>query len=217
MKIAVFNNKGGVGKTTTVINLAYALAKRPDVTGGVLVADCDRQENAARFLCDNLTESLTDTRYSGISIMTVADDLTMLQAAAEKYSYTLLDLPPALDDRTAKILAAVDCVIVPVELGSFAVQGIANVTAAISRSNTAFLGALVTRFDRKNSADVEMLELIRQQLGSKVFDTVIPQSRIIRNSISYRTTAAEYMGWLDPAKSFDQLAEEVIRRSTAIR
>ena len=60
MKIAVFNNKGGVGKTTTVINLAYALAKRPDVTGGVLVADCDRQENAARFLCDNLTESLTD-------------------------------------------------------------------------------------------------------------------------------------------------------------
>lgn len=214
MKIAIYNHKGGVGKTTTAINLAYSLTKfNPECK--VLFADCDKQQNAARFFCEKAASGISESRYKGISVISVADPAE-LPVSSEEYDFMLLDMPPALDSRTETLLAAADSVIVPVELGSFAVQGIADVTAAISRSETVFLGALVTRFDRKNSADVEMLDLIRQQLGAKVFDTIIPQSKIICNSINYRMTAAEYMGWLEPAKCFDRLAAEVIRKGTAI-
>ena len=41
-KIGIYNNKGGVAKTTSVINLAYAFAKKGK---RVLVVDCDYQEN----------------------------------------------------------------------------------------------------------------------------------------------------------------------------
>ena len=52
--IAFFNNKGGVSKTTTVLNIAYILGevyKRK-----VLVVDCDGQQNASRFLADELSD-----------------------------------------------------------------------------------------------------------------------------------------------------------------
>lgn len=52
--IACYNNKGGVGKSTIVLNVAYSLAKQGK---RVLVMDCDGQQNAARFLCDKLPDA----------------------------------------------------------------------------------------------------------------------------------------------------------------
>jgi chromosome partitioning protein len=46
MKLGFYNNKGGVGKTTSVINLAYLYAKTGMKT---LVIDCDTQRNAHNF------------------------------------------------------------------------------------------------------------------------------------------------------------------------
>ena len=46
IKIGIFNNKGGVAKTTSVINLAYCIQKRDK---NVLVVDCDTQENCFSF------------------------------------------------------------------------------------------------------------------------------------------------------------------------
>jgi len=79
--IAFYNNKGGVGKTTSVINVAYRLAK----DNSVLVIDLDGQANCSRFFTDEpksgLEKSLTtdavspmnarcETRYPNIDIVT---------------------------------------------------------------------------------------------------------------------------------------------------
>lgn len=216
MIFAFYNNKGGVGKTTTVINTAYTFSKQGH---SVLVADCDRQQNAARFLCDTLpkNEMQMNSRYENISVISCISGNAAweakLESAASNFDIVLLDMPPALTEQTNELLAIADSVIVPIELGSFAIQGITAVTAAVNRCDTTFLGCLVTRFDRKNSADVEMLDVLQHQLGSKLFDTVIPQSKIIRNSISFRMTAAEYMGWLQPAKTYDALTAEMLRKA----
>lgn len=216
MIFAFYNNKGGVGKTTTAINAAYTFAKQGH---SVLVADCDRQQNAARFLCDSRPSDGTamNSRYDRISVFSCtrenAEWQTKLRGAASHFDIVLLDMPPALTEQTNELLAIADSVIVPIELGSFAIQGITAVTAAVNRCNTAFLGCLVTRFDRKNSADVEMLDVLQHQLGNKLFDTIIPQSKIIRNSISFRMTASEYMGWLQPAKTYDALTAEMLRKA----
>lgn len=250
--IACYNNKGGVGKSTIVLNVAYSLAKQGK---RVLVMDCDGQQNAARFLCDNLpdakhglerlllaappispTASRIKSRYDMVDV--IASTPAMNDAAAQyaaqpeslrkaqlemlrewekpwisvDYDYALMDMSPALNCITEALLSITDGVIVPIELGSFAIQGVARVTEALNRCGANFLGCVASRYDRKNSADVEMLKQIRLQLGKKIFDTVIPQSKIIKNSVSYRMTAAEYMGWLEPAKVFDKLATELDER-----
>lgn len=63
---------------------------------------------------------------------------------------------------------------------------------------------------KHNKADQELLEIMKKNLGDKVLNTVIPFSRAIKNSISYRITASEYMSWINPARCYEQLADEII-------
>lgn len=244
--IAFFNNKGGVSKTTTVVNIAYILGevyKRK-----VLVVDCDGQQNASRFLADELSQSgiekalinasvsprtaLSHTRYEHIDVLISTPDMNRCAEAFqsiskaeqeknlskltsfwnEQYDYVLLDLPPALNSLTEQLIGITDGVIVPVELGSFAIQGIAKVTETINRVGAAFIGCFISKYDKKNKADEELKKLLENNLGTKVFSTVIPYSNIIRNSINYKMTAYEYMHWLGPAKRFVELTEEMIRK-----
>lgn len=243
--IAFFNNKGGVSKTTTVLNIAYILGevyKRK-----VLVVDCDGQQNASRFFADKLSENgiekalinaavspkeaLSPTRYEHIDILTSTPDMnrcaeqfhSLSEAEREKnlsklsglwseqYDYVLLDLPPALNSLTEQLIGITDGVIVPVELGSFAIQGIAKVTETINHVGAAFIGCFISKYN-KNKADDELKLLLNNNLGNKVFSTVIPYSNIIRNSINYKMTAYEYMHWLSPAKKYVELTEEIIRK-----
>ncbi len=254
--IACYNNKGGVGKSTIVLNVAHSLAKQGK---RVLVMDCDGQQNAARFLCDTLPDAdhglerlllasptfaptaiQMKSRYDMIDVIAatpaINDAAAKYSAQSERlrkeqleslrewekpwvavdYDFCLLDMPPALNCITEALLSVTDGVIVPIELGSFAIQGVTRVTEALNRCGANLLGCIVSKFDRKNSADVELLKQFRAQIGNKLFDTVIPQSKIIKNSISYRMTADEYMGWLEPAKAFDNLTSELISETEGL-
>lgn len=250
MKIlAFFNNKGGVGKTTAALNVACTLAKQGN---SVLFMDCDGQQNASRFLCDELPDAdhglekllltappitpciLTlQSRYENLDVIAAtpvindatekysaqSDSLKQSQLEAirdwekpwntQKYDFIIMDLPPALNCVTEALLTVTDGVLVPIELGSFAVQGLANVTDTVNRCDANFLGCFISKYDGKNATKVQMLEMLRTKLGAKMFQTIIPQSKIIDNSISYRQTAAEYMGWLPAAKSFEKLTAEI--------
>lgn len=244
--IAFFNNKGGVSKTTTVINIAYILGEVYE--NKVLVVDCDGQQNSTRFLCETpkengiekvltdtrceTTSALSSTRYKNIDVITSSPNMnncsekfTHLSESDQKlnleklrafwnerYDYVLIDMPPALNFLTEQIISITGSVIVPVELGSFAIQGIAKVTETINKVGATFTGCFISKYDRKNKADDELKKLLENNLGNKVFSTVIPYSNIIRNSINYKMTAYEYMHWLGPAKKYVELTEEIIRK-----
>ncbi len=161
--IAFYNNKGGVAKTTSVINLGYELAH----TSKVLIIDTDGQANCSRFFTDKpkagLDKAMTSvevtpekalckTRYENIDIVTATAALNRAAARFERlsdeeqeeiaskiisfgseYDYVLLDMPPALSKMTEKLVSACDVVFIPIELGTFSIQGIPTVTSIVSK------------------------------------------------------------------------------------
>jgi len=202
--IAFFNNKGGCGKSTAVINVAHTMAQ---LGKRVIVSDCDNQQNTYKFFSDApRNDYYGETRYENIDIVFVTSQVIY----EEDYNYTILDLPSALDERTKQIVSSCDYVFVPIELGTFSFQGIANVTEVIAAAASRFGGCFSNKFDRKNPADLELETLLRSTLGNKVMKTRIPYSRVIKNSVSYRLTALEYMGWTDAAGSYKELTREII-------
>jgi len=161
--LALANQKGGVGKTTTAINLGAALGafeKR------VLVVDCDPQGNATRGLGNdaasphlyhalageadigsvirpagfpNLDLIPADRDLVGVEVEFVGQEgwqrrlRALLEPIADRYDAILLDCPPSLGHLTILALTAAHGVLVPLQCEYFALEGISELVATIRR------------------------------------------------------------------------------------
>lgn len=160
--IAVLNQKGGVGKTTSTINIAAYLAKMGKT---VLVVDADPQGNATSGLglekqdqlttyqvllgLADATKVLQATPVDNIAIMPANTNLaaaeielmnqtnreSKLKQALEhlQFDYILVDCPPALSLLTVNALVAADWLLVPVQAEYYAMEGLGQLMDVFSR------------------------------------------------------------------------------------
>jgi len=160
--IAVLNQKGGVGKTTTTINLAAYLAKDGR---SVLVVDSDPQGNTTSGLGldkQALSSTLYDVLFSladvGATTQKINSKLFVLPSNANlagaevelvnlpgreiflrnalaglNYDYILIDCPPSLGLLTVNALAAANSVLIPVQAEYYALEGLSQLLSVIQQ------------------------------------------------------------------------------------
>ena len=154
--IAVVNQKGGVGKTTTAVNLTAGLH---DLGLKVLLCDFDPQANATSGLGiekKKLKQSVYDVVINGIpaqqaivatqygDVLPAAADLAgagvellamerpnfclkeALASIKDRYDLILIDCPPSLEMLTLNALAAADGILIPVQCEYFALEGLSD-------------------------------------------------------------------------------------------
>jgi len=161
--IAVLNQKGGVGKTTSAINLAAYLVKSGHK---VLVVDLDPQGNATSglgldkqdmevttfdVLQDHakVASAIKESNVHGLNVIPAnanlaASEIELAQLADREgklkralaglsYDFILIDCPPALGLLTVNALTAADYLLIPVQAEYYALEGLGQLLAVFQR------------------------------------------------------------------------------------
>ena len=159
--VAVVNQKGGVGKTTTAVNLTAALTA---AGSRVLLCDFDPQANATSGLgvdkkhaphsayemiigevspekavvhtdFGNVIPSGSDLAGAGVELIELEQREFRLKNALEqlkdKYDYIFIDCPPSLELLTLNALCAADSVLIPVQCEYFALEGLSDLMSTL--------------------------------------------------------------------------------------
>ena len=129
MIISFVNQKGGVGKTTTAINLAASLARK---NHQIVLVDADPQGSAVKWHSAESNQAFEILHSPGSLSMA---DLETLNAS---YDYVVIDAPPAIGDITRSILLASDMAIVPVSpsaLDIWSCRGILDMVDQVRQEN----------------------------------------------------------------------------------
>jgi chromosome partitioning protein len=163
MILAIANQKGGVGKTTTAINLGAGLGA---LERRVLLVDSDPQGNATRGLGVRATTphlyhalsgevpisaAIRPSGFPNLDLVPAQRDLVgievelvgesgweqrlkgVLAEVADRYDTILLDCPPSLGHLTVNALTAADGILVPLQCEYFALEGISELLATVER------------------------------------------------------------------------------------
>ncbi len=258
--LAIANQKGGVGKTTTAINLGTALAA---IGEHVLIVDLDPQGNASTGLgiarsdrrtstYDVLTgqspmrSAILETAVPRLNIAPSTLDLSGLELeigqsrdrafrlrdALQKlntgardfdFTYVLVDCPPSLNLLTVNAMAAANAILVPLQCEFFALEGLSQLLKTVEsvkttlNPNLTIHGVVLTMFDARNNLANQVVADVRQFMGKKVYETVIPRNVRISEAPSYGKPVLVYDLKCVGSEAYLKLATEIIQRERDLK
>ncbi|RUM56435.1 MAG: ParA family protein [Nautilia sp.] len=247
--ITIVNQKGGVGKTTTAVNLASSLAF---LDKKVLLVDFDPQYNATTALgffrddyeyhifhvltnLKDISSVILKTNVknldfipSNIELIAIERDLDkdfnldkIFKVIKDEYDYIIIDSPPTLGNITMISLSISDSIIIPVQCGFFALEGLSqllNTIKLLKRTKNPKLeikGILPTMYSNTNNFSQQILSDLKRHFSDKLFKyknefIVIPNNIRLAEAPSFGKPVNLYDKNSKGAISYNNLAKSII-------
>lgn len=237
MVISVANFKGGVGKTTSTLNIGAALANAGKRT---LVIDLDPQFNLTQSLGLLETQhpvygslrgsypltplSITanfDLVSSSLDLIKAEIELSaefkreeilsrLIEPLSQIYEYILLDCPPSLGLLTLNAFVASDQIFVPIEAEFLALKGYTILNEAISKIGLSIDKVFITKYDGRKILNRNVLDTITNSLGDAAFKTVIRENVALAEAPTQGLDIFRYAPKSIGAEDYKNLAKEIL-------
>ena len=248
--IAIANQKGGVGKTTTAINLSACLAEagkkvltidmdpQGNTSSGLGVDKTEKESNIYELIIDECTaqEAILHTDIKNLDLVPSNENLAgaeiellgindkeyilknAIDYVIDDYDFLIIDCPTALNMLTINAMTTANTIIVPIQCEYYALEGLSQLMHTINlvqerlNPDLEMEGVVFTMFDSRTNLSNQVVENVKENLDSMVYDTMIPRNIKLAEAPSHGMPINLYDPKSAGAESYRKLAQEVINR-----
>ena len=241
--ISIANQKGGVAKTTTALNLGAGLNQEGK---RVLLIDLDSQTDLTTGLGIPKTQyTISDVLQgravskaiikldNGISIIPADKDLKSIQMNLSKfdilskalkdikndYDYIVMDTSPGINVLTINAILTSNMILIPITPEYLALRGLKDFSETIEQLNKKFdltpakIKILITNYDQRKGHHREAVQLIEKHFKKELLDIRIRTNVSLTEAISQAQNIYEYQPLSHGSQDYKALTKEIIKEN----
>ena len=143
---------------------------------------------------------------------------TAVDYIRDDYDYIIIDCPPSLNMLTVNAMTTADTVLVPIQCEYYALEGLSQLIHTINlvqerlNPHLQIEGVVFTMYDVRTNLSNQVVENVKENLDTKIYETMIPRNIRLAEAPSYGLPINMYDSKSAGAESYRKLAKEIINR-----